>query len=125
MNGFGFHSHITVVQDAWSKIRDEQTKCLEAANSDEEIAALALASQAQLRDIAQDCAESVFQLRSSMNGDIEILRSSVESIHGQLDALKRGLSSQPQERNLGVTPDILAAAVGALERQFNEYEPGR
>jgi hypothetical protein len=119
-----FQSHITVVQDAWSRIRLEQTQFLEAADSDSNIAELARSTQAQLGGIVRDCSESVFQLRSSMSDDIEIVRSSVESVQGQLDALKHDLSSQLQAQNAeAVTPGILAAAISALERHVNEYFP--
>ena len=61
-----------------------------------------------------------------MNGNFETLRNSVETIRGQLDALERGVSSQPQQSNLeAVTPDILAAAVAALERHLDECAPVR
>ncbi len=117
-------SHITVVQDAWSRIRLEQTQFLEAADPDEDIAELARSTQAQLGGILRDCSESVFQLRSSMNDDIEIVRSSVESVKGQMDALKHDLSSQLRAQNAeAVTPGILAAAIAALERHVNEYFP--
>jgi hypothetical protein len=115
---------MAVVQDAWARIRYEQTQHLSSSSSDEDLAKLSRATQMQLRGIVQDCIDSVCQLRLSMNEDLAALRTSVETLQEQLEATKSCLASQHHERaRETVTPQILAAAVAAIERLVHEFVP--
>jgi hypothetical protein len=92
--------------------------------SDESIAELHRFTRQQHQSIVQECTESIFQLGSSMTGELEVMSSSVESVQEQLDVLKESIASQVNERSTqSVTPGILAAAVAALERHVDEYLP--
>ena len=117
-----------VVQDAWERIRKEsfeRTRAEEDASCDD-IAELAKCTQAQLNNIARECSDSVFRLRSSMSGDVDVLRREVEAVQGQMDALKQDLASQLHELSAAaVTPGILAAAIAAMEKHANQYLPAR
>ena len=117
-----------VVQDAWERIRKEsfeQTRAEEDASCDD-IAELAKRTQAQLNNIARECSDSVLRLRSSMSGDVDVLRREVETVQGQLDALKQDLASQLHELSTAaITPGILAAAIAAMEQHTNQYLPTR
>jgi hypothetical protein len=117
-----------VVQDAWERIRKEsfeRTRAEEDASCDD-IAELAKCTQAQLNNIARECTDSVFRLRSSMSGDVDVLRREVEAVQGQMDALKQDLASQLHELSAAaVTPGILAAAIAAMEKHANQYLPAR
>lgn len=115
---------MTVVQDAWTRIRHEHSQHLSAASTDEGMAELARTTQMQLRSIVQDCTDSVLQLRSSMNEDLEDVRCSIEAFQEQLGAMKSSQVSQAHERSAEtVTPQILAAAVAAIQRHVDEYFP--
>jgi hypothetical protein len=117
-----------VVQDAWERIRKEsfeQTRAEEDASCDD-IAELAKRTQAQLNNIARECSDSVLRLRSSMSGDVDVLRREVETVQGQLDALKQDMASQLHELSTAaITPGILAAAIAAMEQHTNQYLPTR
>ena len=115
---------MTVVQDAWTRIRHEHSQHLSTASTDEGMAELARTTQMQLRSIVQDCTDSVLQLRSSMNEDLEDVRCSIEAFQEQLGAMKSSQVSQAHERSAEtVTPQILAAAVAAIQRHVDEYFP--
>ena len=91
-------------------------------HSDESIAELHRFTRQQHQSIVQECTESIFQLGSSMTGELEVMSSSVESVQEQLDVLKESIASQVNERSTqSVTPGILAAAVAAIEKHTNEY----
>jgi hypothetical protein len=111
----------TVVQDAWTRIRSEHLQQIDATNTEEDMAELARATQMQLRNIVQDCTDSVLQLRLSIDDDLDAMRSSIETFQQQLEAMQRGSASLRHECCAdAVTPGILAAAVAAIERLVNE-----
>jgi hypothetical protein len=116
----------SVVQDAWTRIRSEHLQQIDATSTEEDMAELARATQMQLRNIVQDCTDSVLQLRLSINDDLDAMRSSIETFQEQLEAMERGSASQRHECSASadaVTPGILAAAVAAIERLVKEYLP--
>ncbi len=77
------------MQDAWARIRSEHAQYPSTTRSGNDISELARATQQQLAPIVQECCESVFQLRSSMAGELDEVRGGFGSLQGQLDALKQ------------------------------------